>query len=103
MIQRELNSNTAKKGIIRSKMEVKIFTQDQCPNCPPAKEIGKKLEEQGITVNYYDIKDVDGLTTATLFGIMSTPSIVVSEGDKEIKSWKGEVPSIQDVKEQLER
>ena len=84
-------------------MEVKIFWQDQCPNCPLAKELGKKLEEQGVNVNYYDIKEVNGLTTATLFGVMSTPSIVVAEGDNEIASWKGEVPSIEEVKKHLER
>jgi hypothetical protein len=84
-------------------MEVKIFWQEQCPNCPPAKELGKKLEEEGIKVEYFNIKEVDGLSTATLFGIMSTPSVVVSEGDSEIASWKGDVPSIEEVKKQLER
>lgn len=84
-------------------MEVKIFWQEQCPNCPPAKELGKKLEEQGIKVTYHDIKNVDGLTTATLFGIMSTPSVVVAEGDSEIASWKEEVPDIEEVKKHLER
>jgi len=84
-------------------MEVKIFWQENCPNCPPAKELGKKLEEEGTTVKYYDIKDVDGLTTATLFGIMSTPSVVVAEGDTEVASWKGETPAIEEVKKHLER
>ena len=84
-------------------MEVLIFWQEQCPNCPPAKELGKKLEEQGVKVSYHDIKDVDGLTTATMFGIMSTPSIVVAEGDKEIASWNSEVPAIEEVKKHLER
>jgi len=84
-------------------MEVKIFWQEQCPNCPPAKEIGKKLEEQGIDVSYHNIKEVDGLATATLFGVMSTPSVVVAEGDNEIASWRGKVPTIEDVKKHLER
>jgi hypothetical protein len=84
-------------------MEVKVFWQEQCPDCPPAKELGKKLEEQGIKVSYYDIKEVDGLATAAMFGIMSTPSVVVSEGDSEIASWKGEVPSLEEVKKHLER
>ncbi len=84
-------------------MEVKIFWQEQCPDCPPVKELGKKLEEQGVKVNYYDIKDIDGLATGTLFGIMSTPSVVVAEGDSEIASWKGEVPTLEEVKKHLER
>ena len=84
-------------------MEVKIFWQENCPNCPPAKELGKKLEEEGVKVEYYDVKDVDGLTTATMFGVMSTPAVVISEGDNEIASWKEETPSIEEVKKQLER
>ncbi len=85
------------------KIEVNIFWQEQCPNCPPAKELGKLLEEQGVKVSYHDIKEVDGLTTATLFGVMSTPSVVVAEGDNEIAAWKGEVPAIDEVKKHLER
>ena len=84
-------------------MEVMIFWQEQCPNCPAAKEMGKKLEEQGVKVSYHDIKEVDGLTTATIFGIMSTPSVVVAEGDKEIASWVSKVPPIEEVKKHLER
>jgi len=84
-------------------MDIKIFWQENCPNCPPAKELGKKLEEEGIKVEYHNIKEVDGLTTATLFGVMSTPAIVLAEGDNEIASWKDEVPKIEEVKKQLER
>lgn len=84
-------------------MEVNVFWQEQCPNCPPAKELGKKLEEQGVKVNYHNIKEVDGLASATLFGIMTTPSVVVAEGDNEIASWEGKVPAIEEVKKHLER
>lgn len=84
-------------------MQVKIFWQEQCPNCPGAKELGKKLEEQGASVSYHNVKEVDGLTAATLFGVMSTPSVVVAEEDNEIASWKGEVPALEEVKKQLER
>ncbi len=84
-------------------MHVKIFWQEQCPNCPPAKELGKKLEEQGIKVTYHNIKEVDGLTIATFFGIMAAPSVVVAEGNNEIASWKGEVPKLEEVKKHLER
>ena len=41
-------------------MEIKIFTQPQCPACPQAKELGQKLEEQGKNVKYYDIKEPEG-------------------------------------------
>ncbi len=82
---------------------MKIFWQENCPNCPPAKELGKQLEEMGIKVKYYNTKDPDGLAEATMFGIMNTPAVTIAEGDNEIKSWKGEVPSLDEVKENLER
>ena len=84
-------------------MEVKIFWQENCPNCPPAKELGKKLEEMGVKVKYCNTKTPDGLAEATLFGIMSTPSVTISEGENEIVSWKGETPGIEEVKKHLER
>jgi len=84
-------------------MDVNIFWQEHCPNCPPAKDLGKKLEEKGIKVNYFNVKEIDGLATATLFGIMSTPSVVIAEEDSEIKSWKGEVPEFEEVSRQIER
>lgn len=84
-------------------MEVKIFWQEQCPNCPPAKELGKKLEEIGANVEYFNVKEVDGLTSATFFGVMSTPSVVVAEASNEVASWKGEVPALEEVKKHLER
>lgn len=84
-------------------MDVKIFVQDNCPNCPPAKELGKTLEKNGVSVAYHNIKEVDGLATATVFGVMSTPSVVIAEGDSEIKTWRGEVPEISEVKKHLER
>ncbi len=84
-------------------MEVRIFWQDKCPNCPSAKDLGKALEQQSINVGYYDIKDIDGLTSATMCGVMSTPSIAICEGDNVIMSWKGKVPSMDEVKKHLER
>lgn len=103
MAQKNQNSRTGKKELTKSKMEVKIFWQEQCPACPAAKELGKKLEQEGVKVTYHNVKEVDGLTTATLFGVMSTPSVVVAEGDNEIASWKEEVPSLEEVKKHLER
>ena len=103
MPQKKQNSSQGRKESTLFKMEVKIFWQEKCPNCPPAKELGKKLEEEGIKVEYHNVKEVDGLTVATLFGVMSTPSVAVTEGDNEIASWKGEVPKIEEVKKHIER
>lgn len=81
-------------------MIVKIFWQEKCPNCPPAKALGKKLElDEGMDVTYYNTKEPDGLSEAVMYDIMTTPSVVVCEdaGD-EIKTFRGNVPTISDIK-----
>ena len=35
-------------------MEIKIFWQKTCPACPPAKELKKKLQEEGFKVSVFD-------------------------------------------------
>lgn len=83
-------------------MKVKIFWQNECPNCPPAKKLGKELEVGGVSVGYFNIKDVDGLTEAVLHDIMSTPSIIlVDDKDSEVKSWVGQVPKLDEIKKLL--
>ena len=34
-------------------MKVKVFTKAECPNCPPAKALAKKLEEAGVSVKLH--------------------------------------------------
>jgi len=73
-------------------MKIKIFWQENCPNCPKAKNLGKDLEKE-ITVHYFDVDSVDGLAEASYFDIMSTPSVVITDkDDQEIKSWRGTIP-----------
>ncbi|MBR9690606.1 thioredoxin family protein [Candidatus Woesearchaeota archaeon] len=81
-------------------MKVKIFWKEQCANCPPAKALGKKLEgEKGFEVSYYDIKEAGGLAESVMYDVMSTPSIIVcDENDKEIASWRVDVPKLSDIK-----
>jgi hypothetical protein len=80
-------------------MVVKIFWQEECPNCPPAKDLGKKLETNGVDVAYYDVKDLVGLTHAIKHSIRSTPAVVVAdEDDRELKIWRSKVPSLDEVK-----
>jgi hypothetical protein len=82
--------------------KVKIFWQESCPNCPPAKELGKRLAASGATVEYYNVKDTDGLTEAVLHGLMSTPSVVVVADDGSEKAvWRGAAPKLEEVKAAL--
>jgi arsenate reductase-like glutaredoxin family protein len=83
-------------------MMVKIFWQPECPKCALAKEIGKQLKDMGIKVEYYNIKEADGLAEAALFAVMATPSIVVTDSQgKEKASWRAEVPDIEEIKKAL--
>jgi len=80
---------------------VKIFWQRNCPKCPVAKELGKKLEDDGTAVEYFDTQTVDGLAEASFFDVLATPSVVLAEGNKELAAWRGEAPKITDVKKFL--
>jgi len=74
---------------------LKIFTQPVCPACPPAKELGEKLKDK-IQVKYFDVSQADGLAEAQLHQVMSTPTLVLTEDNKEIKKWIG-VPELAEV------
>jgi thiol-disulfide isomerase/thioredoxin len=80
-------------------MLVKVFTQKGCPKCPKAKETAKRLEKKKIPVSYFDIQTIDGLAEAQFHQVLSTPAfVIVDENDKEIASFRGEVPSTQEIK-----
>jgi glutaredoxin len=81
-------------------MKLKVFTKKDCPNCPPAKKIVKELEESGITVEYFDTEDVDGMAEGSFYMIMATPStVLVDDSGKEIDSWRGVPPDAEKVRE----
>ncbi|HKZ45505.1 MAG TPA: thioredoxin family protein [archaeon] len=80
-------------------MIVKIFSMADCPKCGTAKKIKKEIDDEGIKTEYHDIKTVDGLAEAMMFGVMDTPSVVVVDSNnKELKIWKGSVPTIKEIK-----
>lgn len=83
-------------------MVIKIFWQERCPNCPPAKRVGEALAAEGYPVEYHDVKDISGLTQAIKFEVKATPSIVVADDqDREISSWRAKVPTLDEVKSSL--
>ena len=80
-------------------MTIKIFTKLTCPKCPPAKELAEELKTNGENVVMYSIDEPDGLAEAAMYDIMATPSIVITDDNNaELKSWRGEVPSLNEVK-----
>jgi hypothetical protein len=83
---------------------LKIFTKAKCPRCPAVKEIGTELRKEGVQVFHYDLDTVDGLAEASFYSILSTPSIIIEdEEEREVISWRGVVPTLQEVKQYLSR
>jgi len=79
---------------------IKIFTKTQCPKCPAVKEIGTELKKEGIPVLSYDLDTIDGLAEAAFYSILSTPSLIIEdEEEEEVISWRGVVPTLQEVKQ----
>lgn len=80
-------------------MVVKIFTQDDTVEVREALEFGKKLEEEGYTVEYFDADQPDAIAQMELYDIYSYPSFVVAKDDgSEIECWRGTVPLASDIK-----
>jgi hypothetical protein len=97
--------STKRKPSDGGKMEsIKIFTKANCPKCPGAKEIAKELKKEGMPVLHYDLDTIDGLAEASYHSILSTPSILIEdEEEKEVICWRGEIPTVQEVKQYLLR
>jgi len=80
---------------------IKIFTKAQCPKCPAVKEIGMELKKEGVPVFNYDLDTIDGLAEASFYSILSTPSLIIEDEEEEVISWRGVVPTLQEVKQYL--
>ena len=81
---------------------IKIFTKAKCPKCPAAKQIGTELKKEGVPVFSYDLDTIDGLAEASFYSVLSTPSLIIEdEEEREIISWRGVVPTLQEVKDYL--
>jgi len=83
---------------------IKIFVKAKCPKCPAAKEIGMELKKEGLPVFHYDLDTIDGLAEASYHSVLSTPSLIIEdEAEREVASWRGVVPTLQEVKQYLFR
>ncbi len=81
---------------------VKIFTRAQCPKCPAAKDLGKRLEREGVAVFQYDVDTPEGLAEASFYSVYSTPSLMIEDEEgKEVAGWRGRVPTLGEVKQHL--
>lgn len=77
---------------------IKIFTKNECPKCPVAKEIGGVLQKEGHPVIFYDLETPDGLAEGAFYSVMATPTIIIEdEHEKIIAGWRGSVPTLQEI------
>ncbi|MBN1923879.1 MAG: thioredoxin family protein [Nanoarchaeota archaeon] len=82
-------------------MLVKIFVQENCPNCPQSKELGKQLLNDGVSVEFHDVRTTEGLAESLMFDVLSTPSTVILKENKVVQSFLGATPKIEEVKKWL--
>jgi hypothetical protein len=69
-------------------MELKVFIKTSCPNCPAAKEVARQFPFSKI----YNLDTADGLAEAAFHSVLCTPSIILTEDNTVIKSWRCLVP-----------
>jgi thiol-disulfide isomerase/thioredoxin len=83
--------------------KLKFFVKPDCPGCPPAKLLAKEIEQEGkLEVETYDVSEGEGLAESSFYSILGTPSIVLCSEDEEedeLKSWRSEVPTKEEVYE----
>lgn len=87
-------------------MILKIFTQPNCPKCPAAKEMVKKIKQEvkDLKIEYFDVSSVDGLAEASFYTVLSTPGIIIcNEEGKEVKGWRGGTPAKKEIKTVLSK
>ena len=83
---------------------IKLFWKDKCPRCPQAKEVGSSLQNEGYTVIHYNVETAEGLAEATFYNVQATPTFILEDPEENaIADFRGEVPSLQKVKELMEK
>lgn len=61
--------------------------------------LGNVLSGQGYEVNLYDVDTVDGLAEAAYYGVLATPTVLLTDGDDDqLAAWRGMVPPEDEVK-----
>jgi len=84
---------------------LKFFWQPDCPHCPEGKKLLALIKEKyNKEAKWFNVAEEEGMAEAAFYMVMSTPSFVlVDSSDEELKSWRGEVPSEEElVKEWFE-
>jgi len=80
-------------------MSILLFTKQNCPLCPAAKEVARRAAlKLSMEVEEHDIDSIEGLAEAMFYSVLSTPSIVIADKDgNEISAWRGKAPNEEEV------
>ena len=78
---------------------IKLFWKQDCPKCPAAKQVSNSLKSAGFNILDYNLDTADGLAEGAYHGVLSTPTLlVIDENDKEVLQWRGDVPTLEEIK-----
>ena len=66
---------------VKATKSFKLFFRSTCPNCPPVKDEVAKWNVQN---TWFNVDEPAGLAEAIKYGVMSAPTVIVLDGDKEI-------------------
>ena len=82
-------------------MKLKVFTQPGCPNCPPAKELAKKLKKDkpaNLEIELFNTATVDGMAEGAFYQVMATPTVLLTDDQgKIVHDWRGRSPKEKEV------
>lgn len=71
-------------------MKILDFYADWCGPCNAMKPTMKSLEEEGYDIEKIDIEDDAGRAKAQEYGVMSIPTLVFLDSDKEVARINGQ-------------
>lgn len=61
-------------------MKIKFFYQDFCSKCPAAKVAIEPFRSKSL-IEDYNITTSEGLAEAALYGVLSTPALMIDRGE----------------------
>jgi glutaredoxin len=79
-------------------MKLIVFTKNDCPNCPNAKQIAKDVAET-LGLDFEEVDVEKDLITALQYNVASTPSIALED---EVL-FRGEVPTREELIKEIKR
>jgi len=79
-------------------MELKVVVMANCPKCPKAKEVARRLAEK-YGLDYVEVRldTPEGQIEGLMYNVLSTPSIAI--GDEVVA--RGELPTEEELEEEL--